>query len=754
MALKPVRSLRQSRALKAQKSRSVVKTLPAPTGGWNARDALSAMPPEDAVALVNYFPQTTDVILRYGSEVWGSLTGSANSGNAMLLSNPVSGDGPGASTPDTATISIAGDIDIRLRLNLDDWVPALFHTVASKTVTTSPQRAWYLGVNTNGRLLFMWSPDGLAENVVSSTVATGFADGTIQWIRVTFDVDNGAGQNVVTFYTSTNGDFWTQLGAAVTTAGTASIFDNTAALVWGSFPFSALAVTGKIYTGQLRNGIGGTLAASFSGADANVGATSVTSSLTGEVYTLTENASIIYDAAAATGAAPVSNQVETLMAYVSGSTNRLFAINSGSIWNVTTQNAATIVSTVTLAGSRWNHINIATSGGNFLYMVNIDGLDSPYTYDGTTWSKPAITGVTTANLVNINAHKNRVWFIEKDTLRAWYLPTASIAGAVASLDLSAFFTRGGKLIAMATWTIDAGYGVDDLAVFMTSKGEVAVYRGTDPSSSTTWALVGIYWIGEPIGMRPHIKFSGDCLVITDDGIVPLSGALQSSRTNPRVAISDKIQSATASAADLYGSNFGWQMIPFPRQNMLLVNVPVSEGTTQEQYVMNTITQAWGRFTGWNANCWELFNEDIYFGGTDRTVMRAWSGTSDASVAIEGAALQAFNYFGSSGQQKRFPMLRPVFLATGAIPLSCRLNIDFDQNIVNTDFSNTAVVNGAVWDSAVWDIDTWQNEFVQSTGWRGGNGVGFCAAPEIGIRTANIHAKWVATDVVIEPGAIL
>lgn len=511
---------------------------------------------------------------------------------------------------------------------------------------------------------------------------------------------------------------------------------------------------GKIYQALVYSGISGTKVAHFNGADAVVGATTVTSSQTAEVYTLAGGSSIIFDPLIGTAVAPASNQVETLMAYAGGSTNKLFAINSGSIYDTTTQNSASLVTTVTLAGGRWNHINISTSGGNYLYMVNIDGLDSPYTFDGSTWVHPSITGVTNANLININSHKNRVWFIEKDTLKAWYLPTASISGTANALDLSAFFPRGGKLVAMATWTIDAGYGVDDLAVFITNKGEVAVYRGTDPSSSTTWMLVGIYWIGSPIGKRPFVKFAGDCLIITQDGIVPLSGALQSSRTNPRVAISDKIQYAIGQAVSSYSSNFGWQVIPFPKENMLIVNIPISEGSTQEQYVMNTLTEAWGRFTGWNANCWELFNDDLYFGGVNLTVMKAWSGSSDNSVAISGSALQAFNYFGSSGQEKRFPMMRPVFLATGAIPLSSRLNINFDQNIVNTDFSNTAVVNGAVWDSAVWDIDTWQNEFVQSTGWRGGNGVGFCAAPEIGISTANIHAKWVATDIVIEPGAIV
>lgn len=42
------------------------KTLPPPVGGWNARDALSAMKPQDAVTLKNWFPQQSDCITRPG----------------------------------------------------------------------------------------------------------------------------------------------------------------------------------------------------------------------------------------------------------------------------------------------------------------------------------------------------------------------------------------------------------------------------------------------------------------------------------------------------------------------------------------------------------------------------------------------------------------------------------------------------------------------------------------------------------------
>ena len=145
------------------------------------------------------------------------------------------------------------------------------------------------------------------------------------------------------------------------------------------------------------------------------------------------------------------------------------------------------------------YTNFPTPAGNFLYFVN--GADQPGIFDGNLWTNPTITGVNANDFVNINAHKNRLWFVEKNTLSAWYLPVQSLSGAAAELDLSSFASEGGYLVAMATWTIDAGYGVDDLAVFITSQGQVIIYRGTDPASASTWAMVGAYKLGSPIGQR-------------------------------------------------------------------------------------------------------------------------------------------------------------------------------------------------------------------------------------------------------------
>src|SRR3990172_8841559 len=191
----------------------------------------------------------------------------------------------------------------------------------------------------------------------------------------------------------------------------------------------------------------------------------------------------------------MTGQSETLMAYSGGATNKFFSVNSGGrIYNISSGGAIGAADVSGLTNARFQYINVATTANNYLMAVN--GADKARFYTGSAWATDGdgapynITGVDSVNCIGINLFKNRVWLIEQDTLKAWYLPTGAIGGAAASLDLRAFAPHGGKLVAMGTWTIDAGNGIDYHAVFITKKGDVIVYQGSDPSSATTWAMQG------------------------------------------------------------------------------------------------------------------------------------------------------------------------------------------------------------------------------------------------------------------------
>jgi hypothetical protein len=306
---------------------------------------------------------------------------------------------------------------------------------------------------------------------------------------------------------------------------------------------------------------------------------------------------------------------------------------------------------------------------------------------------------------------------------------------------------------MGTWTLDAGYGVDDYAVFITNMGEVIVYQGTDPSSATTWALKGVWQIGYTFSRRCMFKWAGDLLILTNDGLTPLTADLQSSRLDPRINLTDKIFSAVANAAQLYNTNFGWQIMYFAKPQMLILNIPFNSGP--QQFVMHTITKAWANFTGINATCFEMYYDNCYFGGNG-FVGQFYNGNSDAGLNINATAQQAYNYFDARGQLKRFSMCRPIFQTDNNLPtILAGMSYDFDAaSPVNALSYNPIGTGSGVWDSAVWDNAIWTAGLTTNKQWQGITGVGYAASLTLNIASQNVELHWDSTDFVMEKGAVL
>jgi hypothetical protein len=449
----------------------------------------------------------------------------------------------------------------------------------------------------------------------------------------------------------------------------------------------------------------------------------------------------------------LDGNVQTLMVYNDGNNTEMFAVTSaGKIYDVTAGGAVGAPVVTGLTNGIWEYINITTAGGSFLMAVN--GEDLALLYDGATWTNPAITGVTSSNLANITLFKNRIWFIEQYTLKAWYLPTSSIAGAAQYIDMSSIAKYGGHLVDLDTWTLDAGYGVDDNLAFITSIGETIVYRGTDPASAATWSLIGVWKLGSPVGTRCMLKWGGDLLILTYDGLMPMAASLQSSRLDPRVALSDKIQGAITAATTQYGGNHaavGWQVVYTAKNNAVWINVPVADGQ-QQQYVMNTITKSWAQFIGWAAYCWEIYQDDPYF-GSDGYVGKAWDDNyTDYTSNITTQTLQAFNYFGSRGVKKYFTRARPSIFTNGDPTISVGMNIDFDTSDTTAPVTFTGSAYG-VWDAATstWDTAIWGADLGIQNTWLGITGIGYCGALQMKTASSGLQIQWASTDVVYQSG---
>ena len=187
----------------------------------------------------------------------------------------------------------------------------------------------------------------------------------------------------------------------------------------------------------------------------------------------------------------------------------------------------------------------------------------------------------------------------------------------------------------------------------------------------------------------------------------------------------------------------WQVIDYPLGNKLIVNVPEVTNSVMHQWVQNPISKAWCRFRNWNANCWELQQDALYY-GENTQVFLADTGMSDAGVAIVEDCKPAFSYFDKPGQIKRFVMARPIFQANAAIQPVISLNVDF-QDIQGAPPIFTASASGSPWNTSPWNTSPWASANVFIKNWQGIAGLGYVASGRITLQTSGVTCNWYSTD---------
>ena len=451
--------------------------------------------------------------------------------------------------------------------------------------------------------------------------------------------------------------------------------------------------------------------------------------------------------------------VESLMNYAAeDGTEELYAAAGANIYDITTNGAigAAVVSGQTSA--QYQYINFANSSGTS-YLCCFNGEDAPQYYNGSAWititgvSSPALTGITPADVVDATVHVRRMWLVLKDSITPYYLAIDSVGGAATAFNLAGYMSKGGYIMAAETWTLDAGEGAEDYLVFVSSEGQVAVFRGTDPSQDTTWALSGVWNIGEPIGRRCMIKYRGDCLITCVDGVYPLSAALVSSQTNPEVALTFKISKAMTDAARLYKDTFGWQLLHYPAANMLLLNVPKGAVAEHEQFAMNTITRAWGGpFKGVPAICWTIHKGEPYY-GTTAEVGRFWGTFDDNGDEIEGEIQFAYSYLRSGGRLSNVNAMRVNVLSSGNPSMLVGLNTDFQDNALDGALTFQSVTE-SLWDQVNWDEGDWGGSLRLLNGWQTVFAIGTAISPRLKSSTAGIELRLQSIDLLTETGGVI
>lgn len=429
-------------------------------------------------------------------------------------------------------------------------------------------------------------------------------------------------------------------------------------------------------------------------------------------------------------------------------TSKLFAVVEDEIYDVSAggdmAGATPAVSGLNASNPYWQYTHQTYTQSSTTYLIAVNGADMPRLYNGS-WSaatqvaSPASPGqfkttdnngnaVSMDTFVEVTLHQQRLWFVREGSTIAYYCGIGLVGGNLNAFDFGPQFPRGGKLLTLDTWTIDSGSGTNSLLVAVSDRGDIAVYGGTDPSSASTWSLIGTYHVGAPVGRRCTAKLQGDLLLLTMDGLFAMSSLMQSQTIDRSQALTYLIQPTISRLVQtLYGVE-GFEIFVNTANDTLLLNIPQASQANNFQFCYNTIQKGWTQFTGWPAQCFGLYNESAFFGGPDYVAL-AFSGFRDEAEAdgsggnnLVATALSAFNSFATDalgpGLLKHVKLVKP-FLVSGQSNPTVRIGVNVDFNLI--PIIGSATVNpatGAVWDLAIWDSGdaTWVGSLATYNQW--------------------------------------
>lgn len=429
-------------------------------------------------------------------------------------------------------------------------------------------------------------------------------------------------------------------------------------------------------------------------------------------------------------------------------TRKLIACANNKIYDATTYGSAAsdITNSATITSNKWQGVNFKAK------LILVNGVDQPLQMNSsTTVTSAAYTGISDDNTLDcVAVYKNRLYFTQTNTASIWYGKVNEVTGVLTELDISGMLQRGGYVQFIGSYTRDLGDATDDLFVAVSNMGEVLTYSGDYPGA-LNWAQVARYFLPVPIGKRGFVKLGADMGIVTESGIYPLSEVLNNATQAKK--LTDRIQNAFTRSASLYKAIFGWQVVEYPRANYLLVNIPTADSVSAEQYVMNTQTGAWCRFTGMKAMCWCLLNEKLYFGGVDGKVYQADYGTNDNGSSIDVDLKGAFSYVGNKNLVKRFTLGRPIVTSDNALSFVFNVDVDFGNRMI-TDTVTTTGATGSDWNTSAWDTTDWASEAIYSSDWYSISGIGRSAAPRLSGSFNNVSFSLSAFDYIYETGGLL
>lgn len=301
----------------------------------------------------------------------------------------------------------------------------------------------------------------------------------------------------------------------------------------------------------------------------------------------------------------------------------------------------------------------------------------PVRYNGSTLQVAAflLDGSTfnTARLDGVIAHHDRAYFWDSDefdgVLRFYYGDVGAVQGELQEFPLGRLGNITGSIATMVSMTVDAGHGINDMLVVLTTTGDAVFYEGLDPSDPQDWRLAARLRISPPRGRASTVKVGGDVWVITQAGIVSLADSLR----RGRMALVNEVARPVVDRMEPYlagreASN-NWQMHVSVDGQMVIANL--RDGSDYRQWIYYLDSQTWAEAD---------YRARWFFNLGGQTMMVMEDGAIEAITSEPGEPITAVWHSAwiDLGRPGAVTYLRPHIQAEGALTVTLWVMTDRDE----------------------------------------------------------------------------
>ena len=400
----------------------------------------------------------------------------------------------------------------------------------------------------------------------------------------------------------------------------------------------------------------------------------------------------------------VTGAVETLASFDNGVKQELLCAAGPTVYKVPDTSGETNTAGVAVktgfSNARWQTVMMSNAADEAA-LVLVNGDDGIWHYDGTamTEAPASATNKTVSNVINF---KGRLWFTKKGSLVLYYGDVLSNKPTTLTpFPIGPILRNGGEIIAINSLSMDGGSGPDDYLVVVTSRGEIVVYSGVDPTDD--FKLVGVFKASKPLSKRCLIKSGSDLVFYGSNGPQLLTRLF----TQPEGldALSIAIRSEFENRMYAASPAFGWDLINYPRRSWMLFNVPVQGVNVLDQFVLNLESQSWFRIRGWNGISWATHEGNLFFGTLNGCVILADYGGADDTRAIDFDYMQSWFGFETSSR-KKFNMAQVTIQANSVPKIAVDMNVDYKEEPPLSQPGFAPEVKVSPWNVSPWDTSQW------------------------------------------------